>query len=528
MSSAFDSHDALQKFVALIGLFLSAILLGIFLATDSIGVLYMGMGLGWLFLLPYHAKLAVFLGISTFSSALIIPYVPGRPYVWEFGAMLAWTGLLLTIALRQYSKDVGETLRAQKWLFFGLIGYCLNLLFIMKMRGVGFRVLGADSMGGRFYLQQLICAIFPLIFAFVPLTEKALTRMLTLQFLLSTTYLVSDFIFSVAPQSLYFLLGFFELPGDALTFEMQAMNLGLRRLQSWYVIGISMFFLLLTRVKMSDFLTGRGVFLIPLGLAPLAIGLLGGHRMLLVHAGLTCLFLGWGQRFFVPRNLVPLGATAALILAIAYTNVERLPIAAQRTLSALPGIEVNRLAFEDGYGTLETRKLLRQIGWEMAPQYYWVGRGFAQSVDFSHHWDSTSIVAHVNQGRFYNGFIGLLVNTGLPGTFFLCLFLLGGTFVAFKILQFTRRHGANDVFSRAAGLVASIWCAMTIEFLFVHGDSEYALKSFGLMAGVLIGFERLLRVRSAALADAATVEQEAPRETEEVTPPPRAIVPVGF
>ena len=54
--------------------------------------------------------------------------------------------------------------------------------------------------------------------------------------------------------------------------------------------------------------------------------------------------------------------------------------------------------------------------------------------DHSLQWDPTAITYHINQGRFYNGFIGLMVNTGLVGTCFMLLFLLAGSVVAIKVI----------------------------------------------------------------------------------------------
>ena len=133
----------------------------------------------------------------------------------------------------------------------------------------------------------------------------------------------------------------------------------------------------------------------------------------------------------------------------------------------------------------------------MAPDYFWLGRGFGQmgSGDFSQQWDPTGITMHVNQGRFYNGIIGLLVNTGFAGTVFMVLFLGCGTALAWRILRHLRTHGCEDSSSGCAVFSAdSGWRARFL--LSFHGDSEHAMKSFsagGNVVGLLLSSERRLK-----------------------------------
>jgi hypothetical protein len=197
------------------------------------------------------------------------------------------------------------------------------------------------------------------------------------------------------------------------------------------------------------------------------------------------------------RNALAGTLVLALGLTISYGFAERMPLAAQRALSALPGITVHRDARLDGLSTMETRRILRVEGFKMMSQYLWVGRGFGQPGfgDHSLQWDPTAITYHINQGRFYNGFIGLMVNTGLVGTCFMLLFLLAGSVVAIKVIFHLREHGVDDEFSRVSCIVACLWMANVVAFIVLHGDSEYAMKTFSLQAGLLITCQYMLRDR---------------------------------
>ncbi len=481
----------------------AAIFLGYLLVTNSHLLVLAALGTAWLFLLPYHAPLSISLSVATFSSAFILPYFPGRPFMWEFAALLGWTGMLVRVFMRRYAPGSTEQIHSNKWLFLGAAGYCAVLVVTMYYRGVGLRIFGGPQMGGRFYFQQLACAIFPFLFVYCRPTETTLVRLFYLQCILSLTYLISDFAFSIAPKELYFLLQFFELPSDAVGFEMGAENFGIRRYQSLNFVSAGIFALLFCRFGLKSFFTRKGILLLPLALFILAMGLLSGHRILVVLLVPTFIFCGYSQRFFnIKHNVICIGALI-VFLAFTYSFAPALPLAVQRAISFLPGIDTQAQARDDAMATLETRRLLRKVGMDMAPQYFWMGRGFGQSSasDFSARWDPTTVTAHINQGKFYNGFVGLLVNTGIMGTLFMFLFLGAGTVLAIRIMRMLRNHGCEDRLSLVCSVITGLWMANVLAFLFLHGDSEYAMKTFSLQSGLLLTCQYHLKQRELTRAE---------------------------
>ena len=88
-----------------------------------------------------------------------------------------------------------------------------------------------------------------------------------------------------------------------------------------------------------------------------------------------------------------------------------------------------------------------------------------------------------------------MVNTGLIGTCFMLLFLLASTVVATKVILHLRKHGVDDDFSRVSCIIACLWMANVVAFILLHGDSEYAMKTFSLQAGLLITCQYMLRDR---------------------------------
>ena len=188
------------------------------------------------------------------------------------------------------------------------------------------------------------------------------------------------------------------------------------------------------------------------------------------------------------------GAISLMSLGFAYGFGDRLPLAAQRAISFLPGIRVQNEARQEADATWEMRRIMRSVGMKLAPEYFWFGRGFGQSSrDYSSLWDPTGVSSHVYIGRFYNGFVGLLVNTGILGTCFMLIFLSSGTVLAWKMMQVLRVLGCGSSFLRMCSVVTALWLANVIAFLFMHGDSEWAMKTFSLQAGMLISCRHHLK-----------------------------------
>lgn len=487
IASSMDHRLRFQQVFWFSVIILTALAVGYFLAANLFLMAFGLAGFLWLMLLPYHTKLSVFVSVATFSSALIIPLFPGRPYMWEFAALLGWSGLIITVSMRQYVPNYGDEIRENRWLFLGIIGYGVVLIATMLYRGFGLRILGSEQMGGRFYFQQLTCAIFPWLFVMTRLNERTLIRLYVCQCLLTTTYLISDYVLSIAPEGLFWLLQFFELSGDAVNFELRAARFGIRRFQSLYFVGSGALCLMLMMVNLREFFTRKALILIPTLAGILGIGLLSGHRYLaIIVVGLfvTC---AYAQRFFDMKNTFIAGATGVLVLFFTYSFAERMPLAVQRAISVLPAISIDTQAKQDGDATFDARRTLRRIGLNLIPQYFWTGRGFGlAATDYSWQWDPTSITTHVNQGRFFNGFIGLMVNTGVFGTGAMMVFLWAGSLLAWKILKHLRLYGCEDRFSRMCAVVTGLWLSNTVAFLFLHGDSEFAMKTFSLQAGLLL------------------------------------------
>ncbi|MCP5522049.1 MAG: hypothetical protein H7A46_10935 [Verrucomicrobiales bacterium] len=121
---------------------------GMLLAANVYMIVFLLGAFGWLITLPYHAWLSVIVATVMFRAAFIVPFMPGRPHLWEVGVLLAWTGVPLTILLRKGCRDAGTVYRDNRWVFIGTMLYCLVLVVTMLARGFGLHVLGSEEAGG--------------------------------------------------------------------------------------------------------------------------------------------------------------------------------------------------------------------------------------------------------------------------------------------------------------------------------------------------------------------------------------------
>ncbi len=513
--TAIEARMQVQKGFLWIVMLVAAVVFGFYMAVDSPMLVMATLGTVWLGTLPYHGRLSAVMAITTYGSAFMLPMIPGRPFLWEISALLGWSGLVMLVILRRTDPEFGANLRRNRWAIFASIAYIGVLFYLMRTHGFGIRAFGGDRIGGRVYLQQIACTVFPILFCALKFDERSLYRLYLVHLVLSVTFMVSDFALAGGTE-LWWVFYFLDLANDAISFEMGTSAGGMRRFQSFTIVAVAMYQALLVMQPMRRFFDRHVIFTAPLLLGILAMGLPGGHRGILVMfigIGLLC---GWAQRIFnAPRVLMAL-AIATLLTATVYTVARDLPLAAQRTLAVLPGIEINAVAVEDARATYEGRVTMRQIGIDLIPNYLWRGRGFGladEAVPYFGYDPYGVITEHVNMGRFYNGPIGLMVNTGIPGTVFLMGFIFFVSRVAYRILVYIRRHGANDGFLRLSCVVASLWLTQTFVFIFVHGDADFAMNTFGLIAGIVLSCDWALRRR------------ERNREPEPIPEPRLSLVP---
>ena len=466
----------------------------------------------WAIALPYHAPLALAISMATFNSALIVPFSPGPMTVADAALLLAWSGVPLVIMLRRFPADTIYMVQTNKAIFIGVLVYLAALATIIVARGVGFGFLGDSAGGGKIYFRQLISVIIPLLFVVTPVDEKNFLRLATLYFVLSVTYLISDAVLAIMPGAANLILSVLQLPTDAVFFEFSTRQFGFRRLQSLFYVCPKIVFALLMYFSLKDVLGRRAWWLIPTMLFVLGVGLGSGHRANLIHTGAFFLVLFLVQRAFTPRHLILIVSTTVLGTALLYATAEFMPSAVQRAVSFLPGIEVDSNVAADAAATWSSRIETTRRGVEMIPDFWLLGRGFTRYADLIPNSREVldSVAYAVLQGHFLNGFVGLMVNTGLLGTAGLCIFLFAGGRLAGTVVGQARVIGFDSTLARTGSVVASLYFVDLVFFFLLEGNVDWALSRFGMYVGILFACERLQRERLRAEAESVELPEPDP------------------
>ena len=494
---AIDSRLKLQMFLWYGVLAVAVLLLGIFLAADLYFIALMVAGVVGLATLPYHAQLGARIAIATFGSALILPVARGGVSVWLLAGIMGWSGVAVTLMVRRQSPAFGETVRRNKWVYIGTLGFCVVLLALMRLKQIGFGSMGASNQGARPFFENIISGIFPLLLVVIEMDEKTVFRLIVLQFVLVFTFVITDA--SIALGKFEWVFYFLQYSPDAFNFEQAAENFGIRRFQSLAGIGTATATLLLLYNPLRSFVGQRAVWLIPVMLAAMAVGAVSGHRLVFIGLGFTVFLMALAQRFFSLRNLLLVMGVMLPLLSYIYLFTDTLPLPAQRALSVLPGLKVDALAQMDADNTYLVRMELFKTGWKMVPDYLWIGRGFpvygAVLTTREHSFTATVSLLAAN-GVFAVGPLAVMIDTGLPGFVFFMLMLFGGSLVAGRILRLLWLHRYEDKFALASGAMAAGWFSFLINWTIIQAGEAAMLSSFMLPCGVLILCERLLRRRT--------------------------------
>ncbi len=510
MNSSSDIRFRLDAVLWYGGMFVAVFVLSVLLAKNwFIAVLLAGAGV-WAIALPYHTILALTICVATYNSAFIVPFSPGPLTLSDAALLLAWSGVPLAIMLRRYPADTPYIIHKNWAVFAGILVYLAALAVIIRMRGLGFGFLGASAGGGKVYFRQIVSAILPLLFVVTPLKERTFTRLITLYFILSISYLVSDVTLALFPSTTNIILSVLQLPTDAAFFEFSTLQFGFRRLQSLYYVCPKLVFALMMYYSVKDVLGRRAWWMIPAIMGLLAAGLGSGHRANLIHTSIVLMLIFWTQKAFTPRNIILTASTVVIGTSLLYGSAEFMPAAVQRAISFLPGIAVDSDVAADAAGTWHSRIETARRGAEMIPEYWLLGRGFTRYADLIPNSREVmdSIAYAVLQGYFLNGFIGLMVNTGVFGTIGLCIFFMGGARLALNVVRMARQSGFELMIARVSAVLASLYLVDLVFFFLIEGNVDWALSKFGIYVGMLFACERLLRQRFEAREEEHLAEIE--------------------
>jgi hypothetical protein len=432
-----------------------------------LGVLLLPLLVQW-----HHALLVI-----GWNAAITPYFLPGQPDLWMLMTAASLPLTLLARALdRNRRLDFPPSLAIPL-----LLLAAVTLATAFATGGLGFRSLGGTTYGGRRYLTILlaIAGFFALAWGRVPREHRRWYA--GLFFVSAGTALVSDFAYLLGPR-FYFLFNVFSV-GEASTQIFSDMSQQPDTIARFGGVSVGatggLFFMLLwwgIRGLMDFTRPWRAA----LFLAVFALGLMGGFRSLIVTVGLVFAFQFCFEGLHRTRFLFWLLAAVVGLGLLLLPVMDRLPLAAQRTLSIVPGAPVSQAVKDDARISSDWRVEMWRVLVPEVPQYLWKGKGYAMNP--TDYYLAQAAAArgimkdyepYLISGEYHSGILTLIIPLGIWGTLAFLAFLAAGA----RILYWNHRYGDADL--RAVNtFMLAFFLAKTVYYFVVFGSFYSELRVF--------------------------------------------------
>ena len=437
-------------------------------------------------LLRWHHPLLFF----CWSLPLTVFFLPGHPTVWL--PMMA-ASLGISVLQRTLNRDM-RFLPTPR-LFWPLICLLGVTLITAEMNGgIGLHSLGSDISGGKRYIF-LICGIlgfFALKAQRIPPERAGLYLGL---FFLSSCFSVIGDLYSYLPQQFNFI--FWLFPANTYVTEI-TQQVGVARFGGLDSAAQAIFFVMMAKYGI------RGIFMpcrllrIVIFFGCMALGLLGGFRLLLITFALV-----FTMQFFLEglhrTKLLPMFIFAGIFAsALLLPLADRLPFAIQRSLSILP-IHVSAAARADADASSAWRLAMWKAVLPQVPKHLLRGKGYglteedftampmaSRSTDFAADWGAAIA------SDYHNGPLSVVLPFGIWGVFaFLWLLIAGGS-----CLYDNFRYGDPSL-RTANALLFAMFLTRTFLFFFVAGSLYSDILAFAGYLGMSVSLNGGICRRSA-------------------------------
>jgi hypothetical protein len=367
---------ALPRTLLIYGLSLVlAVVLGFLLATPKdfssfVLVAMLFFALATPLLMRWH-HLAL---VATLNASLLIYLLPGQPHLWMLMA-----GISLAFALLRRTMDKESNFLHVPTVAWSLIFLTLVILVTAHFTGgIGFRALGSNVYGGKYYYTTLAAVVvyFALVSQRIPLHHAPLY--MGLFFLSEITAVFSNIAYVLGP-SFWWLFAIF--PSELAVHQARAdfvMGQSIfARITGLSWAGHALFCFMLARYGV------RGIFdftrpgRLLAFLLVVALTMLGGFRTYVVLFAIVLAILFRIERLYRTKTFAILLGLTVMGAILVLPNVTKLPLSVQRSLSILPFIQVSPVAKWDAQASSEWRLSMWRLLIPQIPDHLWLGKGYA-------------------------------------------------------------------------------------------------------------------------------------------------------
>ena len=312
-----------------------AVLLGYFVAEPmELGSMAVVVFVLVVISIPLLMKWYYPLLVLAWNSALCAVFLPGQMALWS---IMAFVGLLFAVLNRAISPDarfvIEPSVTTSLLVLTGVV-VATGLL----TGGFGVQILGSSQYGGKryFYFMASVAGYFALTSRRIPTHRAGFYA--ALFFLSALTYALGD-LAAIGGPKLGFL-SWFVSAGSAVRDAALADPLrsgGVRRVGEFLFIAPPLYSFLLARFGVRGLLDLTRPWRLLLLLVVLGMGLLSGFRSFVLLSGLTFAGMFYLEGLHRTRYAAALLGIALLGGAVVLPQADKLPLAAQRALTVLPG-----------------------------------------------------------------------------------------------------------------------------------------------------------------------------------------------
>jgi hypothetical protein len=422
--------------------------------------------------------------IVSWNAAIQVFFLPGQPKVW-----MAMVAVSLGISVLNRLLDKEKRFVHVPVLTWTLIFFAAVILITMaKTGGIGMRVLGSGTFGGRRYMELLlaIAGYFALTAQRVPPARGLWIAGLFL--LPSITLAMSNIIYFLGPG--FFWLYWIFPVGGAMNQAMADYSVSgdVYRLTGLAFACLGPYLYMLARFGVRGILDMSNPWRLAVVILLAAMTLFGGFRALVVLLGLAFVIQFFLEGLWRTR-LFPALLLAGLVSFVAIIPISnKLPQSVQRTLSFLPFMQVDPVV---RYNAMDSTAW-RLIMWKMLipdlPKYVIFGKGYAVSATemyLAHQSMIRGLTSDLEPfllaGDYHSGPLSIYVPFGSLGTLAFVAFL----FFGFRVLRANWKYG-DPRLRTINTLLLAYFVTRIVFFIFVFGAISDDLVHFVGIVGMSV------------------------------------------
>jgi hypothetical protein len=336
--------------------------------------------------------------------------------------------------------------------------------------GFGIRMLGSGRYGGRSYFGFLAAIVGYFVLTSRRIQPHRAGFYLAMFFLSGLTFVVSDLAALAGPKFDFLAL---VLPPASASQETAGQELltaqiEVHRLGCFGIVGAGLYSYLAARFGLRGLLDLSQPWRISLFALGLAMGLLSGFRAFIIFAGLTLVLMFYLEGLHRTRYAPAVLGVIILCGIIVLPQAEKLPLAAQRALSFLPG-KFDYVARQSAGDSLYWRIQMWKEALPDVPKHLFHGKGWGidarQMSMMENLGDPMNPFTNVLMvGNYHNGPLSVLIPFGIYGAVTFVWFLIA----AVRVLHRNWKYG-DPALQNVNALLLAAFAARAVFFLCFAG-----------------------------------------------------------